>query len=134
VSGPRARAGRKFATASAFSIHCKRLQTPGKQGDDGWKSVLYEGQPLERFRRRLAAARAAAPPARAAPAGAPDADEVRRSTRAGARSPIGYRDRVPNPDAVRRPARRWLMELRPAGPCTGAPGGRRMTTGWPKHH
>ncbi|KAK9843758.1 hypothetical protein WJX81_005092 [Elliptochloris bilobata] len=65
--------GRKFATASAFSIHCKRLQTPGKQGDDGWKSVLYEGQPLERFRRRLAACRSA-PPSRSASQAALNAD------------------------------------------------------------
>ena len=28
------------------------MQTPNKQGDDGWKSVLYEGQPLEVYRRR----------------------------------------------------------------------------------
>ena len=77
--------GKPFHSATSFSIHCKRMQTPGKQGDDGWKSVLYEGQPLERFRRRLAAARAAAPPARPALAGAPDADEVRRPTHAAAR-------------------------------------------------
>lgn len=69
--------GRKFATASAFSIHCKRLQTPGKQGDDGWKSVLYEGQPLEHFRRRLAASRPPPPP-RSASQAALDADAVRR--------------------------------------------------------
>lgn len=31
------------------------MQTPNKQGDDGWKSVLYEGQPLEMYRKRLAA-------------------------------------------------------------------------------
>ena len=28
------------------------MQTPNKQGDDGWKSTLYEGQPLETFRRK----------------------------------------------------------------------------------
>jgi hypothetical protein len=38
-------------SATAFSIHCKRQLTPNKQGDDGWKSVQYEGQPLEYFRR-----------------------------------------------------------------------------------
>ena len=36
-------AGAKYSTATAFSIHCKRLQTPNKQGDDGWKSVMYAG-------------------------------------------------------------------------------------------
>lgn len=40
-------------SATAFSIHCKRQQTPNKQGDDGWKSVLYEGLALDTFRRRL---------------------------------------------------------------------------------
>ena len=28
------------------------MQTPNKQGDDGWKSTLYEGQPLEIYRRK----------------------------------------------------------------------------------
>ncbi len=28
------------------------MQTPNKQGDDGWKSTLYEGQPLETYRRK----------------------------------------------------------------------------------
>lgn len=45
------RVGKKFSSATAFSIACKRQQTPGKQGDDGWKSVLYDGQPLEHFRK-----------------------------------------------------------------------------------
>lgn len=45
-------AGKKFGSATAFSIHCKRMQTPGKQGDDGWKSTLYEGQPLDIYRRK----------------------------------------------------------------------------------
>ena len=45
-------AGKKFGSATAFSIHCKRMQTPNKQGDDGWKSTLYEGQPLENYRRK----------------------------------------------------------------------------------
>ena len=45
-------AGKKFGSATAFSIHCKRMQTPNKQGDDGWKSTLYEGQPLETYRRK----------------------------------------------------------------------------------
>eukprot|EP00884_Botryococcus_braunii_P018763 jgi/Botrbrau1/5570/Bobra.97_2s0001.1 len=40
-----------FTSATAFSIHCKRQQTPNKQGDDGWKSVHYEGQALDFFRR-----------------------------------------------------------------------------------
>lgn len=44
--------GKKFNSATAFSIHCKRMQTPKKQGDDGWKSTLYEGRPLENYRRK----------------------------------------------------------------------------------
>ena len=28
------------------------MQTPNKQGDDGWKSTLYEGQPLDIYRRK----------------------------------------------------------------------------------
>ncbi|KAL3143116.1 hypothetical protein ABBQ38_003388 [Trebouxia sp. C0009 RCD-2024] len=44
--------GKKFGSATAFSIHCKRMQTPNKQGDDGWKSTLYDGQPLENYRRK----------------------------------------------------------------------------------
>lgn len=28
------------------------MQTPNKQGDDGWKSTLYDGQPLENYRRK----------------------------------------------------------------------------------
>lgn len=43
--------GQQFGSATSFSIHCKRQQTPNKQGDDGWKSVMYEGQPLETFRK-----------------------------------------------------------------------------------
>lgn len=45
-------AGKKFGSATAFSIHCKRMQTPNKQGDDGWKSTLYDGQSLESYRRK----------------------------------------------------------------------------------
>lgn len=33
-------------------MHCKRQATPGKQGDDGWKSVLYNGTPLDTYRAR----------------------------------------------------------------------------------
>lgn len=43
-------AGKRFTSATAFSMHCKRLQTPGKQGDDGWKSVHYAGKPLDTYR------------------------------------------------------------------------------------
>jgi hypothetical protein len=78
--------GRKYQSATAFSIHFKRTITPSKQGDDGWKSVLYDGRPLEHFRHvhsvqlrqaALAAAKAdeggapgeeGAPPAAAPPA------------------------------------------------------------------
>lgn len=48
-------AGKKFNSATAFSMHCKRLQTPGKQGDDGWKSVQYEGTQLDVYRRKYLA-------------------------------------------------------------------------------
>ncbi len=34
-------------------MHCKRQQTPNKQGDDGWKSVHYEGTQLDVFRRQF---------------------------------------------------------------------------------
>ena len=33
-------AGKRFQSATSFSIHCKRQQTPNKQGDDGWKVCL----------------------------------------------------------------------------------------------
>ena len=52
-------AGEEFGSPSSFSMHVKRFQTPGKQGDDGWKSVTYEGQPLEQLRRQLTAGPAA---------------------------------------------------------------------------
>lgn len=55
-------AGLKFSSATAFSMHCKRLQTPNKQGDDGWKSVLYEGTPLDVFRKKYEANRHAGTP------------------------------------------------------------------------
>lgn len=42
--------GKVYNSASAFSIHVKRLITPDKQGDDGWKSVLYAGKPLDSYR------------------------------------------------------------------------------------
>ena len=40
-------AGQTFGSATAFSIHCKRQQTPNKHADDGWKSVMYAGKPLQ---------------------------------------------------------------------------------------
>lgn len=61
-------ADKKFNSATAFSIHVKRLQTPNKQGDDGWKSVLYEGTQLDNFRRKY---QAAAKPATAPEVGVP---------------------------------------------------------------
>lgn len=45
--------GRRYQSATAFSIHFKRTITPSKQGDDGWKSVLYDGRPLEHYRKVL---------------------------------------------------------------------------------
>ena len=70
------RAGKSFQTATSFSIHCKRMQTPNKQGDDGWKSVLYDGQPLELYRRRYSARPRAAQPRRGSAASTPSGDEV----------------------------------------------------------
>lgn len=43
-------AGRRFHAASAFSVHVKRLLTPNKRGDDGWKSVHVDGRSLEEWR------------------------------------------------------------------------------------
>ncbi|KAK9808663.1 hypothetical protein WJX72_001520 [[Myrmecia] bisecta] len=65
--------GKKFQSATSFSIHCKRLQTPNKQGDDGWKSVLYEGQPLESYRKRFYAKGKV--PVKRAPGSEADLDE-----------------------------------------------------------
>ena len=48
-------AGRRYHSPTAWSIYVKRLITPDKQGDDGWKSVLYDGRALEHFRRALCA-------------------------------------------------------------------------------
>ena len=45
--------GKKYQSATAFSIFFKRTITPSKQGDDGWKSVLYDGKPLEHYRKIL---------------------------------------------------------------------------------
>ncbi|KAI8471503.1 MAG: hypothetical protein J3K34DRAFT_230637 [Monoraphidium minutum] len=47
--------GQRFATASAFSVHVKRLQTPSKAGDDGWRSVhgAAGGASLHDLRARL---------------------------------------------------------------------------------
>lgn len=46
--------GKMYNSASAFSIFVKRLITPDKQGDDGWKSVVYAGKPLDAYRYKLA--------------------------------------------------------------------------------
>ena len=54
-------AGKQFNSPTAFSMHCKRLQAPQKQGDDGWKSVLYEGTQLDVFRRKYLATPAHVP-------------------------------------------------------------------------
>jgi len=43
--------GKRYNSATAFSIHYKRQITPSKQGDDGWKSVAYDGRPLEHYRK-----------------------------------------------------------------------------------
>ena len=51
------------------------MQMPNKQGDDGWKSVLYEGQPLELFRRKYSG-KPRTPQPRRGSASAQDGDEV----------------------------------------------------------
>lgn len=43
--------GRRYQSATAFSIGYKRTMNPGKQGDDGWKSVCYDGKPLDYYRK-----------------------------------------------------------------------------------
>ncbi|KAL4433705.1 hypothetical protein ABPG75_000146 [Micractinium tetrahymenae] len=43
--------GHTFVSPTAFSIHVKRKQTPGKAGDDGWVSVHCLGRPLAEYRR-----------------------------------------------------------------------------------
>ena len=45
--------GEEFQSATAFSIFFKRRITPSKQGDDGWKSVYYNNECLDVFRKRL---------------------------------------------------------------------------------
>lgn len=45
--------GRAYSSASAFSIAVKRLATPDKQGDDGWKSVFYRERPLDELRQEF---------------------------------------------------------------------------------
>eukprot|EP01025_Chloroclados_australasicus_P016561 TRINITY_DN18338_c0_g1_i1.p2 TRINITY_DN18338_c0_g1~~TRINITY_DN18338_c0_g1_i1.p2 ORF type:complete len:212 (-),score=13.44 TRINITY_DN18338_c0_g1_i1:262-873(-) len=45
--------GREFSSPSAFSVYAKRKVTPEKQGDDGWKSVQYEGSTLDSYRKKL---------------------------------------------------------------------------------
>jgi hypothetical protein len=45
-------AGTTFNTPSAFSVHVKRIITPGKQGDDGWHSVYVEGVLLNAIRQQ----------------------------------------------------------------------------------
>eukprot|EP01024_Parvocaulis_polyphysoides_P033693 TRINITY_DN29911_c0_g1_i1.p3 TRINITY_DN29911_c0_g1~~TRINITY_DN29911_c0_g1_i1.p3 ORF type:complete len:192 (-),score=30.77 TRINITY_DN29911_c0_g1_i1:673-1248(-) len=45
--------GREFQSPSAFSVYAKRKVTPEKQGDDGWRSVHYEGHTLDSFRKKF---------------------------------------------------------------------------------
>jgi hypothetical protein len=47
---PSAAQGMHFDSPSAFSIFVKRLTTPGRKADDGWKTVRYAGQQLERYK------------------------------------------------------------------------------------
>lgn len=45
--------GLAFESPSAWSIHLKRLVTPGRKADDGWKTIRYEGKLLEHFKLQL---------------------------------------------------------------------------------
>ena len=42
--------GQEFESPSSWSIYVKRRVNPGKKADDGWKSVFYSGQKLEKFK------------------------------------------------------------------------------------
>lgn len=47
--------GKRYASPTAFTVAVKRQAAPtGRQGNDGWRSVLYEGAPLERVRKAYA--------------------------------------------------------------------------------
>ena len=46
--------GLMFDSPSAWSIHLKRLVTPNRKADDGWKTIKYEGKFLEHFKLALA--------------------------------------------------------------------------------
>ena len=46
--------GLMFDSPSAWSIHLKRLVTPNRKADDGWKTIKYEGKFLEHFKLELA--------------------------------------------------------------------------------
>jgi len=39
-----------FDTPSAFALFSKRKLAPGRQSDDGWKSLRYRGRPLEHYK------------------------------------------------------------------------------------
>lgn len=48
--------GKKYASPTAFTVAVKRQAAPaGRQGNDGWRSALYEGAPLEKYRKQYAA-------------------------------------------------------------------------------
>lgn len=63
--------GKRYVSPTAFTVAVKRQAPAGRQGNDGWRSVLYEGAPLERVRKAYAS--------QFAPA-ADDFDEVRQRT------------------------------------------------------
>jgi hypothetical protein len=46
--------GLSFESPSAWSIYLKRLVTPNRKADDGWKTIKYEGKFLEHFKQALA--------------------------------------------------------------------------------
>lgn len=43
-----------FGSPSAFSVYIKRLVTPTRKADDGWKSVRFGGKLLEHYKLRYA--------------------------------------------------------------------------------
>ena len=43
-----------FESPSAFSIFFKRMVTPGRKADDGWKTVKFQGKFLDHYKMELA--------------------------------------------------------------------------------
>ena len=43
-----------FESPSAFSIFFKRMVTPNRKADDGWKTVKFQGRFLDHYKMELA--------------------------------------------------------------------------------